>query len=143
MLKSIGMLFNRTSAVIVVLIAIVIIAVSFTTPGKQGADKRNLKVLPKDISDKALDKIMDEFEADLGIKCDFCHVPQKSDSSKLDFASDEKPEKEVAREMMRMTIKINNQFFQAKNAMIGDSTLAVNCNTCHHGDPHPEANHSH
>lgn len=135
------MQINRTSAVTLGLIAIVFVAVAFTEPYKKGYDKRNLKVLPKDISDEALDKIMDEFEEDLGIKCDFCHVPMKGDTSKLDFASDERPEKEISREMMRMTIKINNQFFQAKNAMIGDSTLAVTCNTCHHGDPHPEAKH--
>jgi len=55
-----------------------------------------------------------------------------------DFASDEKPEKEIARSMMKMTVKINNKFFGTKHAFIGDSTLTVTCVTCHHGQPHPE-----
>jgi len=133
------MKLNRTVAVVLVLIVTVSIGVAFTRPYKPY--KRNLKVLPQDISEEALGKIMDDFEKDLGVKCDFCHVPMKNDSSKLDFASDERPEKEISREMMKMTIKINNEFFQAKNAIIGDSLLAVTCNTCHRGDPHPEARH--
>ncbi len=133
------MKFNRKLVVVSMLIVTVIIGVAFTKPYKPA--KRNLKVLPQNISDKALDKIMDDFEKDLGVKCDFCHVPMKTDTSKLDFASDERPEKEISREMMRMTIDINNKYFQAKNAMIGDSLLAVTCNTCHKGDPHPEATH--
>jgi hypothetical protein len=133
------MKLNRKLAVVSMLIITVTIGVAFTKPYKPA--KRNLKVLPQNISDKALDKIMEDFEKDLGVKCDFCHVPVKGDSSKLDFASDDKPEKEISREMMRMTIDINNKYFQAKNAMIGDSLLAVTCNTCHKGDPHPEATH--
>lgn len=134
------MQINRKLVVMVSLIAAVIMGVAFTKP-VVSQDKRNLKVLPKDISEEALDKIMDDFEKDLGVKCDFCHAPQKDNASKLDYASDEKPEKEISRAMMTMTIDINKKYFEVKNAMIGDSTLAVNCNTCHHGDPHPEAKH--
>ena len=37
----------------------------------------NLKVLPKNISNQQLDKVMDEFKDALGVKCSFCHVHKK------------------------------------------------------------------
>jgi hypothetical protein len=103
---------------------------------------KNLQVLPPDISTKALNRIMvDEFQDDLGVTCNFCHAENK-DTKKPDYASDEKPEKEIARAMMRMTLNINEKYFEVKNPMIGDSTLAISCTTCHHGQPHPENNFS-
>ncbi|RFM28323.1 c-type cytochrome [Deminuibacter soli] len=100
--------------------------------------KRNLKVLPENISRDSLDAIMDEFKVSLGVKCSFCHAPRATDPSKLDFGSDDKPEKEIARHMMRMTADINKQYFNFKNSDRPDTLRAVTCNTCHHGDAHPE-----
>jgi len=132
------MQLNRKFIVIATMTIIITTAVAFTTPTEE--ENKNLKVLPKNISHDALDKIMDEFKADLGVKCNFCHAAAKDGSDHLDFVSDEKAEKEISRKMMRMTIKINKNFFEIKHAMIGDSTLTVTCNTCHHGEPHPEQN---
>lgn len=98
----------------------------------------NLKVLPKAISTKQLQSIMiDDFEDGLGVGCNFCHAEAKG-SHRLDYASDAKPEKEIAREMMRMTIKVNSKYFKARHAMIGDKSLIVSCITCHNGKPRPE-----
>jgi Photosynthetic reaction centre cytochrome C subunit len=130
------MQFYRQFKVMAAMIVMITMAVAFTTPPQE--ENKNLKILPKNISHDALDKIMDEFKADLGVKCNFCHAPAKDGSNHLDFASDEKPEKEIARKMMRMTMKINKKFFEINHPMIGDSTLAITCNTCHHGEPHPE-----
>ena len=97
----------------------------------------NLKVLPKNVSSKILSHIMiDEFEDGLGVSCNFCHA-KENNSNKLDYASDAKPEKEIARSMMRMTMNINKKFFQLKHPLLGDSTIIVTCSTCHHGQPHP------
>jgi len=115
------------------------IGVAAIEPGKPttGAFK-NLQVLPADITSKQLNKIMvDEFEDDLGVTCNFCHAENK-ETHKPDYASDEKPEKEIARAMMRMTIGINEQYFELNHPMIGDSALTISCNTCHNGQPHPE-----
>jgi cytochrome c5 len=99
---------------------------------------KNLQVLPADITSKQLSKIMvDEFEDDLGVTCNFCHAENK-DTHKPDYASDEKPEKQIARAMMKMTIGINEQYFELKHPMVGDSVLAISCNTCHNGQPRPE-----
>src|SRR6202166_2891839 len=89
---------------------------------------KNLKVLPKTISSKKLSEIMvDEFQDDLGVSCNFCHAENK-DTHKPDYASDEKPEKQIARAMMRMTIGINKKYIKIRHPMIGDSTLAITCN---------------
>ena len=98
---------------------------------------KNLKLLPKNISSKELSKIMvDDFADGLGVSCGFCHAENK-DTHKPDYASDEKPEKKIAREMMRMTGKINKRFFKIDHPAIGNATLAVTCSTCHKGSPFP------
>jgi len=98
----------------------------------------NLKILPKDISHEELDKVMEGFKVALGVKCSFCHSADKSDPKRMDFASDAKPEKEMARDMMRMTIKINKKYFHIKDADDTKAVLAVSCFTCHNGNAHPE-----
>jgi len=121
-----------------VLLAIVIIVVGAIEPPYQKDEFKNLKVLPKDISSKALQKIMvDEFQDGLGVSCNYCHAPEKG-SLHLDYASDEKPEKEIARAMMLMTMDINKKYFGVEHPLIGDSVLTISCNSCHHGTPHPD-----
>ena len=98
----------------------------------------NLKVLPKDISDQKLDKIMlDDFEKGLGVTCNYCHVEDKA-AKKFDYASDAIPEKETAREMMRMTLELNKTYFKLGTPALGDSTLVVTCYTCHNGNAIPK-----
>ena len=97
---------------------------------------KNLKVLPKDISHERLEGIMHGFNKALGVKCNFCHA--RGEDNKMDFASDKKGEKEIARSMMRMTVKINKKFFHVRKPAIGDSISVVSCYTCHHGNAHIE-----
>ena len=83
---------------------------------------------------------MDGWKAALGVKCNFCHARSKDSTSKhLDFASDEKPEKDMARHMYRMTAKINKKYFSADKDEKGNMIPAISCMTCHRGNPHPEA----
>ncbi len=131
------MQFKRSLLVVTSLIVCVGIGAAFTKPAP-AAGSNNLKVLPKDISPEALDKVMDEFKAALGVKCDFCHAKSKTDPKDLDFASDEKGEKQIARSMMKMTMRINKKFFHVGKPAIGSGELVISCNTCHHGEPHPE-----
>jgi hypothetical protein len=109
-----------------------------TVSGSAERAYKNLKVLPANISSKRLQQIMvDDFNEGLGVGCGFCHAEVKG-SHRLDYASDAKPEKSIARAMMRMDMKINRKFFQVKHPMIGDSRLIVTCNSCHHGQAMPE-----
>lgn len=112
---------------------------------------QNLKILPKDISKDGLDSVMHTFTHSLGVKCSYCHMYNAA-TDKMDFPSDAKPEKQIARKMMLMTIDINKNHFQqiaemmdsGKMAMPTDTSAVsymlkyVTCYTCHHGDPHPE-----
>ncbi|QNK63451.1 c-type cytochrome [Pedobacter sp. PAMC26386] len=119
-----------------VLLLTVIALSGFMAPEQKKA--MNLKVLPKDISHEDLDKIMDGYKAALGVKCNFCHAASKDDPKHLDFASDEKPEKDIARAMMKMTYRINKKSFHVKDANKPNAILAVNCITCHRGQAHPD-----
>jgi Photosynthetic reaction centre cytochrome C subunit len=104
---------------------------------------KNLKILPKNISHEDLDKIMDGFKVALGVKCNFCHAPDKDSSSHhLDFASDAKPEKNIARGMMKMTTKINKKYFSFNKDSLGKVEPVVECVTCHHGNAHPGEKHA-
>lgn len=97
----------------------------------------NLKVLPKNISTKLLSQIMvDEFSDGLGVSCMFCHAEDKN-SHKVDYASDANPQKNIARKMMKMTLKINKQFFGVRHPLIGDSIMVLKCISCHHGTAFP------
>jgi hypothetical protein len=101
--------------------------------------KRNLKVLPKDITHDELDKVMDGWKAALGVKCNFCHSPSADSSNHhLDFASDAKPEKNIARHMYTMAAKINKKYFSFNKDDKGVTIAAVSCMTCHRGSPHPD-----
>jgi len=98
----------------------------------------NLKVLPKNISRKDLERVMGNWAGSLGVRCNFCHATN-SETRKTDFASDAKPEKLMARKMYLMAAKINRKFFKvdSKKDSLGMMQLVnVNCYTCHHGVAH-------
>lgn len=99
--------------------------------------ERNLKILPKDISDEKLDSIMQTYNIALGVKCNFCHVPVKGFIDSLDYVSDTEPMKENAREMMRMTIEINKTNFYFDKNIRPEYLNTVTCKTCHRGEPFP------
>jgi Photosynthetic reaction centre cytochrome C subunit len=98
----------------------------------------NLKVLPKDIAPEALVKIMRGYAGALGVECTFCHVSVPG-QRRLDFASDAKEDKGIARTMIQMTQAINQQYMTQVNdpdAMPEDRH--VTCGTCHRGNKMPE-----
>ena len=121
-------------------LSVVVLVIALGSLGFADEPKfKNLKVLDKNISKDDLEIVMKEFKTALGVKCNFCHAQSKTDSTKLDFASDEKGEKAIARIMIKMTNKINKKFFHGKTKLGDpDALLEVQCVTCHHGSPHPE-----
>jgi hypothetical protein len=132
------MLHSKKFAVVAVLSILTAIGISAMRPADDKPPKRNLKVLPKDISHDDLDKTMDAFKNALGVKCNFCHAPNADTSNHhLDFASDAKPEKNIARHMYKMAGRINKKFFSMNKDANGNLVQTVTCMTCHHGSPHP------
>jgi hypothetical protein len=127
---------KRVCVIVIAILTTILICSAAVAPPKN--EYKNLKVLPKNISSKALSKMMvDNFSDALGVGCGFCHA-QAKDSLSIDYASDAKPEKEMARMMMRMTLRVNKQFFKLKHPSLVDGPLVVMCNTCHNGKPHPD-----
>jgi len=125
---------RKVCVIVILILTTILIGSAAVNP----PEYKNLKVLPKNISSKALSKMMvDDFSDALGVGCGFCHA-QAKDSLSIDYASDAKPEKEMARMMMRMTLRVNKQFFMQKHPTFTDGVLVVMCNTCHNGKPRPD-----
>ena len=126
---------NKKIVAVASLALFVVIGIAASRPPEEKF--KNLKVLPKNISDQTIEKVMEEFAKSLGVDCKFCHV--QIDSTNWDMASDQKPEKSVARKMIKMANKINKDFFKAETKYgQEDVVLEIRCVTCHRGEPHPE-----
>src|SRR5471030_671381 len=132
-----NMILNKKIIAMLGLASIVtVVALTSMAPDEPGF--KNLKVLPKNLTPRQLDGVMDEWAHSLGVHCSFCHVRDEA-AKKMDFASDAKPEKTAARHMFKMMNKINSKFFEAKKDSLGMVTeTGVNCYTCHRGSAHPE-----
>jgi hypothetical protein len=103
--------------------------------GQRGAappEPHNLKVLPTSTTTADILPIMRNFSAALGTNCGYCHVWTGPGLPTNDYASDEKPAKEVARAMMRMAGTIN-QTIAANIKKPADQITRVQCMTCHRG----------
>ena len=130
----------RKSALITVLFAaMIVVSLAFTSDDPQYT---NLKVLPKNITKQQMDSVMHQFTGSLGVKCNYCHK-FNADTKKMDFASDEIKHKLVARNMLKMTAKINKKFFDVTGKRTLDRKLMVGCYTCHHGQEEPTVNAPH
>jgi len=80
---------------------------------------KNIKVL-KGMPQSQLYPTMRFMAASLGFQCGSCHVIKNF----IDAAADDKPEKQTARQMIKMVIDLKQQF---------QGNPAVTCYTCHRG----------
>ncbi len=114
-------------------LAVIVVLATFTItlygqqqsgpPQGGGGGFKNLKVFPKDISRQDLMARMQGWTRALGVKCDHCHVMGEMDK-------DDKPEKEVARAMVKMMINLRQN---AADFLPGERAAKVSCWTCHRG----------
>jgi hypothetical protein len=75
----------------------------------------NLKVLPKELTGQQVHDLMENWKTGLGMDCAACHAEDKEKVDAegrpvLNFASDAKPQKAVARAMYTMTEEINSRY---------------------------------
>jgi len=117
--------------------------VAATAAGAQIPAKfENLQVFPKDVPRDTLIAAMRGFAGSLGVRCSFCHVeregpppamtPGMTPGPNLDFASDNKDHKKIARVMLRMVDSINTVFLpRIPNRDVPPTN--VSCVTCHRG----------
>ena len=97
----------------------------------------NLKVLPKTVSRQELLGTMRGFALGLGVRCTYCHVGREgAPLDSVNFASDDKRTKRVARVMLDMVDHINGEHL----GMVPDRPephVVVRCETCHRGVARP------
>ena len=97
---------------------------------------RNLQVLPKDWPGVRLRPVMFGFTRALGVRCSYCHKGEEGEPlSTYDFASDDNPNKNRAREMLRMLNEIEGHLKRIEPS--GDRHVNMWCHTCHRGRPRP------
>ena len=115
------------------------------SPARTSADAqkssfpRNLKVLPRNLTDQQLHDIMEQWSVSLSVECGACHAydgdkMNPDGTPKLNFADDSKEMKIVTRFMVTMTDQINAGYI----AKLDGSGLPVTCGTCHRGRISPE-----
>ena len=93
------------------IIGFTIITFSFPVQAQQWSwpeKPQNLQVLPSDWPGSRLSAPMRGFTRALGVRCSYCHDGEEGQPlSAYDFASDANPNKDRAREMLRMLGSIN------------------------------------
>ena len=95
----------------------------------------NLQVFPQNITHDELIANMRGFAKALGTRCDHCHAANPAGSAEaMNFASDAKPEKNVARAMLKMVHAANADYLSKVNP----HGQMVTCNTCHRGHTVPD-----
>src|ERR1051325_5456938 len=90
--------------------------------------EKNIKVLTG-MPQSQLIPVMNFFSASMGRRCNYCHV---NNQGQWDYASDAKPEKNSAREMIKLVMDINKTTERLK-------LDPVSCYTCHRGRPSPQS----
>ena len=100
---------------------------------------RNLRVLPKELTGQQVNDVMEQWGAELSVRCSACHGEDQdnvvSARPRLSrFADDSQPMKEIARLMYTMTEQINRDYI----SKVDGAELPVTCGTCHRGRVSPE-----
>ena len=128
--KSIGYLASAFMALL--LLNIPLYAQGWKWPEKP----QNIQVLSKDLTGARLGAPMRGFTRALGVRCTHCHVGEEGKGfSTYDFASDANPNKNRAREMLRMLGSINGHLKNIEPS--GDKRVNMWCHTCHRGLARP------
>jgi len=90
---------------------------------------RNIKILNNTSAGRLLNIMNFGYSRSLGVGCTHCHLPG-------DWASDEKPTKKAAREMVGMVETINTTLLPNIKSLRSENPI-VNCTTCHRGQTQP------
>ena len=92
---------------------------------------KNLKVM-RGVSAKMLvSTVMYFWSQSLGVSCTHCH-------NTTNWASDEKPEKDIARSMVAMQSRIHREILDSLVMAYKISRPHLSCLSCHHGQAIPE-----
>lgn len=110
--------------------ALALTAALAAPPVQAAPEHKNLQVLDKNISKDDLKKMMEGFAAQLGVKCQFCHVEEQ-------YEKDDKKQKGDARKMIKLVMEMKSRKPEFFKTTVKES--AIQCSMCHRGKPQPEA----
>ena len=118
------------------LLIILIPVTSAQEPFRWPEKPQNFQVLPKDFPTQNLRAVMTGFTRALGVRCTHCHMGTEGEPlSSYDFPSDDNPNKNRAREMLRMLGSVNDHL--KKIEPTGLKRVNMWCHTCHRGRSRP------
>lgn len=136
--------------------------------GRGAPAPRNLQVLPKDTPPQDVVALMQQFTSALGVPCTYCHVQvtppllsaeeaaaqaaaappaagrgrRGQGGPQMDFAADDKRQKQTARVMLTLVSDINAKIATLSTSpgfrKPGADLVLVQCATCHRGVPNPQ-----
>lgn len=89
----------------------------------------NIEILNKMPAGRFLNIMQRAFNNSLGVSCNHCHNPES-------WESDEKPTKQITRDMWKMVGTINQELL-ANIENLQSERPAVNCTVCHRGEIKP------
>jgi hypothetical protein len=96
----------------------------------------NVQVIPKGTPVQQVIGQMRNVTNALGVRCPYCHVGEEGKPlSEFNFASDDKPTKLTARQMMRMVAEVNRRLDTLPTHQMPH--VEVTCRTCHRGVERP------
>ena len=101
---------------------------------KEPAEKvfKNIQTLKGVPAERLLAIMQMGYARSLGVTCTHCHTPEK-------WEAEDKPTKQIAREMSAMVKTINGELLKnIKN--LKSETPTINCTTCHRGQTKPALN---
>src|SRR5690242_7853822 len=131
LLKSIALVFSLVAIFLVLdSRSEVVRATKMQSPPEKTVEQveKNIKVLTG-MPQSQLIPVMNFFSASMGRRCNYCHV---NNQGQWDYASDAKPEKTAAREMIKLVMDINKTTERLK-------LDPVSCYTCHRGRTSPQS----
>lgn len=92
---------------------------------------KNIKLFKGQPAEAVLGIMENRWSKTLGVSCNHCHNVN-------DWASEEKHDHQIAREMVAMVGKINDDLIATMPSYATrDRKPRVGCNTCHRGEAHP------
>ena len=95
----------------------------------------NLQFFPKDLTRAEVVAKMRHFSFALDVHCSHCHF-RNEESGELDFPSDENPNNNKARFMLRMMETINKELLPALENR-SEPAFEITCKTCHRATARP------
>lgn len=93
---------------------------------------KNIQTMKNTSAGRLLSVMEMGFARSLGVNCTHCHVPDK-------WESEDKPPKQIARDMSAMVSTINRELLKNIKNLKSESPI-VNCTTCHRGEIKPALN---